>query len=56
MEKRGWYCRLNPYEYGPFRTEREALSFGERHRYHNLQLHFSTYYGHFFNYKKHKHD
>lgn len=50
MEKRGWYCRYLRKEYGPYATEREAIEFAQNCEF----TIFSTYYGHFFNYQKHK--
>jgi len=53
MDKRGWYCRSKLYEWGPFITERDAVEFGRSVIWKDA---FATYYGYFFNYRKHKED
>lgn len=50
MNKRGWYCRYLKKEWGPFTAEREAIEFAQNCEFKT----FSTYYGHFFNFQKHK--
>jgi len=48
-----WYARINGFVLGPYTTEREAIAHSQLFLTPTTK-HFSTYYGNYFNFVKHK--